>query len=234
MRDNGEIETDNESDCDSMPSLEDVDDEEYDAQEELLVARRALIVQAKEDVEVQRENIFHTRCHVQNKVCNVIFDGRSWTNVASTTLVEKLGLPTSKHPRPYKFQWLNDSGELWVLMQMLLSFSIGKYHDEFLCDVVSMYVSHILLSEPKKFDKRGNHDSFKNRFRFVKDKKLITLVPLTPKQVYEDQVRLKKKCDSKKNEKEKKKRKKNKRKKKLREGKRVRKEKRVEEKEILK
>ena len=29
MRDNGEIETDNELDCDSMPSLEDVDDEEY-------------------------------------------------------------------------------------------------------------------------------------------------------------------------------------------------------------
>ena len=29
MRDNGEIEIDNESDCDSMPSLEDADDEEY-------------------------------------------------------------------------------------------------------------------------------------------------------------------------------------------------------------
>ena len=29
MRDYGEIETDNESDCDSMPSLEDADDEEY-------------------------------------------------------------------------------------------------------------------------------------------------------------------------------------------------------------
>ena len=29
MRDNGEIETGNESDCDSMPSLEDADDEEY-------------------------------------------------------------------------------------------------------------------------------------------------------------------------------------------------------------
>ena len=29
MRDNGEIETDRESDCDSIPSLEDVNDEEY-------------------------------------------------------------------------------------------------------------------------------------------------------------------------------------------------------------
>ena len=29
MRDNDEIETDNELDCDSMPSLKDADDEEY-------------------------------------------------------------------------------------------------------------------------------------------------------------------------------------------------------------
>ena len=55
-------------------------------------------MQAKEDDEVQRENIFHTRCQVQNKVCSVIINGGSCTNVASTTLVEKLGMPTSKHP----------------------------------------------------------------------------------------------------------------------------------------
>ena len=100
---------------------------------------------------MQRENIFHTRCHVQNKVCSVIFDGGSCPSVASTTLVEKLGFSTS---RPWKFDW------------------------------------------------RGNHDSFKNHFNFMKNKNLITLVTLTPKQVYEYQVRLKKECDSKKNEKE--------------------------------
>ena len=97
MRDNGEIETDNESDCDSMPSLKDADDDEYVVQGELLVEKRSLSVKAKEDDEVQWENIFHTRCHVQNKVCSVIIDGGSCTNVASTTLVEKLGMPTSKH-----------------------------------------------------------------------------------------------------------------------------------------
>ena len=48
----------------SRPSLEDDDYEEYAAQEELLVARRALSVQANEEDEVQRENISHTRCHV--------------------------------------------------------------------------------------------------------------------------------------------------------------------------
>ena len=62
MRDNGAIETDNESDCDSMPSLEDVDDKEYVVLGELMVAKRALSVQAKEDDEMQWDNIFHTGC----------------------------------------------------------------------------------------------------------------------------------------------------------------------------
>ena len=62
-----------------------------------------------------------------------------------------------------------------------MSFSIGKYHDEVLCDVVPMYASHILLGMPWQFDRRGNYGSFKNHFSFMKDKKLVTLVPLKPK-----------------------------------------------------
>ena len=42
--------------------------------------------------------MFHTRCHVQNKVCSVIIDGGSCTNVASTIMVGKLGLLTIKNP----------------------------------------------------------------------------------------------------------------------------------------
>jgi hypothetical protein len=41
----------------------------------------------------------------------MIIDGRSCTNVAKTILVEKLNLPTLKHPRLYKLQGLNDCGE---------------------------------------------------------------------------------------------------------------------------
>ena len=66
-----------------------------------------------------------------------------------------------------------------------------------------MYASHILLGKPWKFDKRANHDGFKNRFSFMKNKKFVTLVTLTPKQMYEDQVRLKQECNSKKIEEEK-------------------------------
>ena len=114
LRDNGEIESNDEDDTESMQPLENVDDEEYTVQGELLVTRRALSMQVKEDDKVQRENNFHTRCHMQNKVCSVIIDGGSYTNVASTTMVEKLGLSTIKHPLPYKLQWLNDNDETRV------------------------------------------------------------------------------------------------------------------------
>uniref|UniRef100_A0A2N9FB20 CCHC-type domain-containing protein n=1 Tax=Fagus sylvatica TaxID=28930 RepID=A0A2N9FB20_FAGSY len=67
----GEVETESESDADQMPMLEDTcdDDVEYPVEGESLVARRALSAQVKEDdMEQQRENIFHTRCHINNKV----------------------------------------------------------------------------------------------------------------------------------------------------------------------
>ena len=116
----------------------------------------------------------------------MIIDCGSCTNVASALLVEKLQLQTLKHLRPYKLEWLNDSREVRMQKQVLMLFAIGKYHDEVLCDVVPMYASHILLGKSWQFDSRANHDSFKNRFSFMKDKKLVTIVPLTPKQVYED------------------------------------------------
>ncbi|GKV07007.1 hypothetical protein SLEP1_g18820 [Rubroshorea leprosula] len=142
---------------------------EYAVEGELLVTRQALNVQAKKDDEVQRDNIFHTSCHVKNKVCSVIIDGGSGTNVASTVLVEKLNLPMMNHPRPYKLQWLNDCGEIKVNKQVLVSFSIGRYKDE-----------------------ESNTCGFKNRYSFIMEGKTITLVPLSPRQVYEDQLRLKK------------------------------------------
>jgi hypothetical protein len=179
---NGEIVIDCEdSDTDNMPPLEDVFEEEYLAPDALtLVAMRALSLQANGVDEVQRENIFHTRCYVKDKVCSVIIDGGSCTNVASTIMVEKLGLPMVKHPRSYKLQWLNDSGEIRVNKQVLVAFRICKYEDEVLCDVVPMQVGHLLLGRPWQFDRQVKHDGFTNKYSFVLNQRSITLVPLTP------------------------------------------------------
>ena len=76
-------------------------------------------------------------------------------------------MPTCKHPRPFKLQWLNDSGEVRVNKQVLVYFSIGKYEDEVLCDVVPMQAGHLLLGRPWQFDRKVQHDGFTNKYSFV-------------------------------------------------------------------
>ncbi|RDY03064.1 hypothetical protein CR513_13410, partial [Mucuna pruriens] len=93
----------------------------------------------------QRENIFHTRFLVLGKVCSPIIDGRSSVNVASLRLVEKLDLPTLPYPKPYKLQWLSKKKELVVDRKVKVTFSIGGYKDEILCDVMPIDATHILL-----------------------------------------------------------------------------------------
>ena len=118
MWDNGEIEseTKEESDCESITDLKDASDVEYPEGGNILITWRALNTHVKKKVgdRMQREIIFHTRCLIQDKTCNVIVDGGSCVNVASITLIEKLRLLTLKHPRPYNLQWLNNSGQVKV------------------------------------------------------------------------------------------------------------------------
>ncbi|XP_071902701.1 uncharacterized protein [Coffea arabica] len=196
---NGDIVTDDEEeDYKDMPPLVEEEDEieEVPTQDKVgLVARRALATQASKD-ELQRDNIFYTRCHVTNKVCSLVIDPGSCTNVASALMVEKLSLPTSEHPRPYKLQWLNNSGEVRVLKQVLVTFRIGRYADDVMCDVVPMQAAHILLGRPWQFDKRVTFDGFLNKYSFMHNCKKITLAPLTPQQVHEDQVSLQKEKSS--------------------------------------
>jgi len=68
---------------------------------ELLVLRRALSGEKAPTHKEQKKNTFHTRCTINGGVCSLVVDGGSCTNLASTTLVEKLQLKTKPHPRLY-------------------------------------------------------------------------------------------------------------------------------------
>ena len=96
-----------------------------------LVIRRALSGLASQDEFEQRESIFRTRCTVSSKVCSLIINGGSGTNVASQSMVDKLKLSVTPHPKPYTIQWLNQSKGLQISTQCLLSLNTGKtYEDE--------------------------------------------------------------------------------------------------------
>src|SRR4029078_9616696 len=143
---------------------------------ELLVLRRMLHAQEDPLNTQQRELIFQTRCTVLGKVCNLIIDGGSCTNVISSQAVEKLSLPTCSHPKPYSLKWLNDQEDLKVTKRALVSFSIGdKYKDEVLCDVVPMTACHLLLGRPWQFDRRVIHDGFANTHSLLYNNKRVIL-----------------------------------------------------------
>ncbi|KAL2223912.1 UNVERIFIED_CONTAM: Transposon Ty3-I Gag-Pol polyprotein [Sesamum indicum] len=154
----GELETEEEI-IDKEESSKEDGDGEYAEEGELLVTRRTLSGQMLEEDNCQRENLFHTRCQVHRK-----------------------------HHRPYKLQWLNECGELKVTKQVKVFFSIGRYKDEVLCDVVPMKACHILLGRPWQFDRQVTHDGFQNRYSFVLREESITLNPMTPKQILQDQI----------------------------------------------
>ena len=190
LLENGGVESESSCSSSEAPSEEEglhhVEAEEGD----LLMVRRLMGSLCKELDDTQRENIFHTRCLVEGKVCSLIIDGGSCTNVVSARLVDKLNLKTTPHPKAYKLQWLSEEGELVVDKQILISFSIGRYKDDVICDVVPMEASHVLLGRPWQFDRNVIHDGLCNTYSFVHLGQKVVLKPLSPREVCEDQVKM--------------------------------------------
>ncbi|CAA7021307.1 unnamed protein product [Microthlaspi erraticum] len=77
-----------------------------------------------------------------------------------------------------------------VKEQVIVPLSIGSYEDEILCDVLPMDAGHIILGRPWQSDRRVLHDGFTNKYTFLHKGRKTTLIPLTPQEVYEDQVQL--------------------------------------------
>ncbi|XP_042437074.1 uncharacterized protein LOC122023042 [Zingiber officinale] len=171
----------------TTPIYDECDEEEditYEDHGEALVIRRSLNTTYVPDDSWLRNNIFHTRCTSNGKVCDIIVDGGSCENVVATTMVEKLQLKTKDHPRPYKLSWLRKGNEVKINKRCLVQFSIGdKYKDEVWCDVIPMDVCHLLLGRPWQFDWKTQHDGFKNTYAFVKDGEKIILGPSRMKDI---------------------------------------------------
>ncbi|XP_024010922.1 uncharacterized protein LOC112086244 [Eutrema salsugineum] len=87
-------------------------------------------------------------------------------------------------------RWLNNQRQLKVTKQVSVSLAIGRYEDKVVCDVLPMEAGHILLGRPWQYDRRAVHDGFTNKHSFEFKGRKITLVPLSPREVYFDQLRL--------------------------------------------
>jgi hypothetical protein len=145
----------------------------------MFMVRRVCFTPRKaEDEDDQRHNLFHSRCTIGGKVCQLVIDSGSCENVVAEEVVDKLALEMEKHPKPYRLEWLKKGNEVIVSKHCLVSFSIGsRYKDKMWCDIVTMDACHLLLGRPWQYDRGAHHDGRKNTYSFMFNRVRITLLP---------------------------------------------------------
>ncbi|CAA7031690.1 unnamed protein product [Microthlaspi erraticum] len=142
----------------------------------LVLRRNCLLPRASQESWL-RSTLFRSTCTINGKICKLIIDSGSCTNVIAKDAVVKLGLKTTPHPSPYPLAWLNNNTEMRVTQQVMVAFSIGNYKDSVCCDVVPMDACHLLLGRPWQFDRDATHKGRTNTYSFVMGDRTITLLP---------------------------------------------------------
>ncbi|RDY14775.1 hypothetical protein CR513_00108, partial [Mucuna pruriens] len=163
LRENGEVEY--ESSQEDASTSENKSSSAYYEGDFFMVSR--LLSTLVGDNQSQIGNIFHSRCLVQ-------------------------AIPTLPHHKLCKLQWLSEKGELVVDKQMSLAITLGKYN-EIMCNMMLVEAIHILLGRPRQFDQEVTYDEITNKFSFVHMGHKVTLNPLSPREVCEDQIKIKQK-----------------------------------------
>lgn len=122
--------------------------------------------------QTEQHNLFRTRCTVEHEIFDVVIDGESHENFITRAIVHQLNLATKKHPLPYNL------GKFKVTKCCRISFSIGKYKDEMLFDVVDMDACHIILGKPWVYDLNAIYNIEDNTYKFQHNGGRFILVPL--------------------------------------------------------
>jgi hypothetical protein len=115
----------------------------------------------------QRWSVFQSECKIKDKVCKLVIDGGSFTNMISKDLVQRLSLSTWRHPTPHHIKWMNPTRKLKIIHKVRVKFSFGSYIDKVECDVVPMNVCHLLLGRPWEYDLNATYEGRSNHYSFV-------------------------------------------------------------------
>ncbi|GJU20929.1 transposon ty3-I gag-pol polyprotein [Tanacetum coccineum] len=121
------------------------------------------------------------------KIFDVIINSGSTKNIISRDIVQRLKLPTEKHPNPYRIGWIRSVGEINVTRRCKVPFNLGKYKDEVVCDIVDMDAYLIKLGRPWEFDVNATYKGKDNTYSFGVNGVKKILVPFTLGK-YKDEV----------------------------------------------
>lgn len=119
-----------------------------------------------------------TNCLIHGKVCNLIVDSGASHNLVAYEVVKKLNLQTLAHLNPYFATWVSEGQNMLVRDQVIINFSIGKYVDSILCDVMDMSCGHLILGRPWQYYRKFIHDGYQNTYLVHKGKIKYKLCPL--------------------------------------------------------
>ncbi|GJY83567.1 putative nucleotidyltransferase, ribonuclease H, partial [Tanacetum coccineum] len=167
-------------------------DEEPECEEEYvsgdmgvnLVVRRSCLTPKADGDDWLKHNIYQSTCTISGKVCTFVCDFGSCDNLIVAEAVQKLGLKTENHPKPYKLQWLKKGGEVTVSKRAHVPFYVGNtYKDNVWCNVVPMDACHLLLGRPWEYDRDITHNGRTNTYNLLFRGVKITLMPNKPKEV---------------------------------------------------
>ncbi|CAL1361035.1 unnamed protein product [Linum trigynum] len=129
---------------------------------------------------IEQGNLFCTRCLIKEELFLVLVDGGIKSNLVSSRTVTKLGLPMRLHPSPGMLQFPGKKISSIVVGHASVKFSIGRYEDIVLCDVVSNLTNQIVLGQTW-FQDRGVHmvSRRSKSFRLRHQNKVFILKPLS-------------------------------------------------------
>ena len=107
-----------------------------------------------------REQLFVVKLQVKTSLVDAVVDSGSQKNLISEALVQKMGLKTIRHPKPYPLGWIQkEVGKMSVTNQCTFKLALHEsYIDKVTCDVVSLDVCQVILGNPYLWDKYAVYD----------------------------------------------------------------------------
>ncbi|GKA04625.1 RNA-directed DNA polymerase, eukaryota, reverse transcriptase zinc-binding domain protein [Tanacetum coccineum] len=93
-------------------------------------------------------------------------------NLISSSLVERLGLETTPHPRPYSLGWIKKDVDTQVNRQCKFRFAItNQFIDEVTCEVVPLDICQVIFGSPYLWERDAVYFRRAQKYELEKDGK---------------------------------------------------------------
>ncbi|GKA37762.1 hypothetical protein Tco_0724327 [Tanacetum coccineum] len=131
-----------------------------------------LMVKPTSGVTKEKEELFTLKIQVKQELIEAIVDTGSEKNLISSSLVKRLGLETTTHPRPYSLGWIKKDVDTQVNRQCKFRFAItNQFIDEVTCEVVPLDICQVIFGSPYLWERDAGYFRRAQKYELEKDGK---------------------------------------------------------------